>query len=55
MASTKVLPRPSELVEKVSEKEKELQLNIQKVKILQSEGGARVLGRRVSLCRRACS
>ena len=32
--------KQSELTEKLSEKEKELQLNIQKVKILQSEGGA---------------
>jgi hypothetical protein len=32
--------KQSELTEKLGEKEKELQLNIQKVKILQSEGGA---------------
>ncbi len=38
--SARLKGKQSELVEKVSEKEKELQLNIQKVKILQSEGGA---------------
>src|ERR1700733_14729316 len=32
--------KQSELMDKLSDKEKELQLNIQKVKILQSEGGA---------------
>lgn len=32
--------KQSELTEKLGEKEKEMQLNIQKVKILQSEGGA---------------
>jgi hypothetical protein len=38
--------KQSELMDKLSTKEKELQLNIQKVKILQNEGGA---GRQVSL------
>jgi len=38
--------KQSELMDKLSSKEKELQLNIQKVKILQSEGGP---GRQVSL------
>lgn len=37
--SARLKGKQSELTEKVSEKEKELQLNIQKVKILQSEGG----------------
>jgi hypothetical protein len=38
--SARLKGKQNELVEKVGEKEKELQLNIQKVKILQSEGGA---------------
>jgi hypothetical protein len=38
--SARLKGKQSELVDKVGEKEKELQLNIQKVKILQSEGGA---------------
>jgi hypothetical protein len=37
--SARLKGKQSELVEKLDEKEKELQLNIQKVKILQSEGG----------------
>jgi len=38
--SARLKGKQSELVDKLGEKEKELQLNIQKVKILQSEGGA---------------
>jgi hypothetical protein len=38
--SARLKGKQSELVDKVGEKEKELKLNIQKVKILQSEGGA---------------
>jgi len=38
--SARLKGKQSELVEKLDEKEKELQLNIQKVKILQSEGGS---------------
>src|SRR5260221_1697870 len=37
--SARLKGKQSELMDKLSEKEKELQLNIQKVKILQSEGG----------------
>ncbi len=44
--SARLKGKQSELVEKLDEKEKELQLNIQKVKILQSEGGS---GRQVNL------
>jgi hypothetical protein len=44
--SARLKGKQSELVEKLDEKEKELQLNIQKVKILQSEGGP---GRQVNL------
>jgi len=38
--SARLKGKQSELVDKVGDKEKEMQLNIQKVKILQSEGGA---------------
>jgi hypothetical protein len=38
--SARLKGKQSELVDKVGEKEKEMQLNIQKVKILQSDGGA---------------
>ncbi len=44
--SARLKGKQSELVEKLDEKEKELQLNIQKVKILQSEKGP---GRQVNL------
>lgn len=44
--SARLKGKQSELVDKLSAKEKELQLNIQKVKILQSEGGP---ARQVSL------
>ena len=44
--SARLKGKQSELVDKVNEKEKELQLNIQKVKILQSERGS---ARQVSL------
>ena len=44
--SARLKGKQSELVDKLNEKEKELQLNIQKVKILQSEGGS---SRQVSL------
>jgi hypothetical protein len=44
--SARLKGKQSELTDKVGEKEKELQLNIQKVKILQSEGGS---SRQVSL------
>jgi hypothetical protein len=44
--SARLKGKQSELVEKLDEKEKELQLNIQKVKVLQSEGGP---GRQVNL------
>jgi hypothetical protein len=38
--SSRLKGKQSELMDKLGEKEKELQLNIQKVKILQSEGGS---------------
>jgi hypothetical protein len=44
--SARLKGKQSELVEKLNEKEKELQLNVRKVKILQQEGGN---GRQVSL------
>jgi len=41
--------KQSELTEKLAEKEKELQLNIQKVKILQAEKGGAAGGRQINL------
>ena len=42
--------KQSELTEKLNEKEKEMQLNVQKVKILQGEKGTAGASRQISLC-----